>query len=61
MSQASSPSTGQLYGLVRVYRVWGLARSTVYGQRHESARPAARRGPLGPCTDDALGPISGAS
>ena len=54
MSQAPSPSTGQPYGLARVCRVWGIARSTVYWQRREPARPAARRGPLGPCADDAL-------
>lgn len=54
MSQATSPSSGQPYGLARVCRVWGLARSTVYWQRHEPTRPAARRGPLGPCADEAL-------
>jgi putative transposase len=54
MSQATSPSTGKPYGLARVCRMWGIARSTVYWQRHEHARPAARRGPLGPCADDAL-------
>jgi putative transposase len=54
MSQATSPSTGQPYGLARVCRVWGLARSTVYWQRHEPARAAIRRGPLGPCPDDEL-------
>jgi hypothetical protein len=26
MSQAPSPSTGTLYGLARVCRVWGVAR-----------------------------------
>ena len=54
MRQATSPSTGQLYGLARVCRVWGIARSTVYWQRHEHTRPAARRGPVGPCADDEL-------
>jgi hypothetical protein len=54
MSQATSPSTDKPYGLARVCRVWGIARSTIYGQRHERAMPAARRGPLGPCADDAL-------
>ena len=34
--------------------MWGIARSTVYWQRHERARPAARRGPLGPGADDEL-------
>jgi putative transposase len=54
MSQATSPSSGKPYGLARVCRVWGIARSTVYWQRHESARLGARRGPLGPCTDDEM-------
>src|ERR671938_141381 len=54
MSQATSPSTAKPYGLARVCRVWGIARSTIYWQRHECAKPAARRGPLGPCADDEL-------
>jgi putative transposase len=54
MSQATSPSTGKPYGLARVCRVWGIARSTVYWQRFERPRTAARRGPLGPCADDEL-------
>jgi putative transposase len=54
MSQATSPSTDKPYGLARVCCVWGLARSTVYWQRHASSAPRARRGPVGPCTDDAL-------
>ena len=54
MSQATSPSTDKPYGLARVCRGWGLARSTIYWQRHERARPATRRGPLGPCADDEL-------
>jgi putative transposase len=54
MRQATSPSSGKPYGLARVCRVWGIARSTVSWQRHESARLGARRGPLGSCTDTAL-------
>jgi putative transposase len=54
MSQASSPSTAQPYGLARVCRVWGVARSTLYWQRHASSAPGARRGPVGPCADDEL-------
>ena len=54
MSQAISPSTAQPYGLARVCRVWGIARSTVYWQRREPSPSGARRGPLGPCTDEDL-------
>ena len=54
MSQATSSSTGKLYGLARVWRVWGIARATLYWQRHTSSAPGARRGPLGPCADDEL-------
>ena len=54
MSQATSPSSGQSYGLARVCRVWGIARSTVYWQRGERSTPGTRRGPMGPCTDDDL-------
>ena len=46
MSQATSPSTGKPYGLARVCRVWGVARSTVYWQRHASCcawRPPGAR------------------
>lgn len=54
MSQAISPSTGKSYGLARVCRVWGVARSTLYWQRHPSSAPGTRRGPVGPCPDDEL-------
>src|SRR2546430_11013684 len=54
MSQATSPSTGQPYGLARVCRVWSVARSTVSWQRHERATHSAQRGHLGPCADDEL-------
>jgi hypothetical protein len=54
MSQATSPSTAKPYGLARVWRVWGIARSTVYWQRHERTWPPTRRGPLGPWADDEL-------
>src|SRR5262245_61431111 len=54
MSQATSPSTGHPYGLARVWRVWGVARSPVYWQRHASSAPGVRRGPMEPCADDEL-------
>ena len=52
MSQTTSPSGGKPYGLARVCRVWGVARSTVYRYR-EPPRPAAQRrpGPAGPMPD----------
>lgn len=54
MSQAASPSTGKPYGLARVCRVWGVARSSVYWYRHGSIEPGGRRGPVGPCRDGEL-------
>ena len=54
MSQATSASTGRRYGLARVCRIWGVARSTVYWQRQERTGMGTRPGPQGPCTDDAL-------
>ena len=54
MSQATSPSTGKPYGLARVCRVWDVARSTLYWQRHASSTPGTRRGPLGACADHEL-------
>lgn len=54
MSQAISPSSGKRYGLARVCRVWGIARSTLYWHRHAPTEPGTRRGPVGPCTDDEL-------
>jgi putative transposase len=58
MRQATSPSTGIRYGLARVCRVWGMARSTVYWRRRESRATGRRPGPLGACTDkDLVGQI----
>ena len=57
MSQTCSPSTQRRYGLARVCRVWGLARSTVYlhqAQRTGPAGPLQKRGPKPRWTDDAL-------
>ena len=57
MSRACSVSTHRQYGLQRGCQVWGLARSTVYAQRQSLAaapKTPGRRGPLGPCTDEAL-------
>lgn len=48
MSATVSASSGRIYGLERVCRVWELARSTVYARRARAAAPASpakRRGP----------------
>ena len=55
MSQATSPSAGTRYGMARVCRVWGIARSTLYWQRHEHVGTETRPGPRGPCTEEDLG------
>ena len=56
MSRAVSPSTGRPYGILRVTRLWGVARATVY--RHRRPPPAAigrrRPGPAGARPDDEL-------
>jgi transposase InsO family protein len=55
MSVQRSPSTGRVYGIARVSRLWRVARAAVY--RRRQGPPAAqpqRPGPLGPLPDDAL-------
>lgn len=42
MSGETSPSTGKLYGLERVCRLGGFARSTFYARRSRAAAAAAR-------------------
>ena len=57
MSTAISISTHRPYGLARVCRVWGVARSGVYRRRQAAeapARPRRRPGPQGPMPDAAL-------
>ena len=56
MSQATSPSTHQPYGIARVTRVWQVPRSTVYAQRDRRDRPTpwAKRGPKPPQSDAEL-------
>lgn len=53
MSQQTSPSTQQRYGIARVVREWGLPRSTVYAQRARRAQPARGRRGRRPALDDA--------
>ena len=54
MSRLVSPSTGQVYGLQRVTRVWGVSRATVYRHRRPAAVTRKRPGPLGAMADEAL-------
>jgi putative transposase len=60
LSRSASPSTGKRYGLQRVCRIFGLARSTAYYLKAREAvpvdqRPVPRkRGPVGAGTDEEL-------
>ena len=57
MSAVVSISAGRRYGVVRVCRVWGVARSGVYRRRRAAATPLAPRrrpGPAGPMDDAGL-------
>ena len=55
MSGGQSISARRAYGVHRVCRVWGRARSSVYVRRHATrARASRRRGPVGAATDEVL-------
>ena len=55
MSGAQSISARRAYGVHRVCRVWGRARSSVYARRHATrSRAPRRRGPVGAATDVVL-------
>ena len=57
MSQAVSPSSGKVYGLARVCRVWKIPRSSVYFKRGRvDSNPVGRgkRGPRTSITDQEL-------
>ena len=57
MSAVISTSTGRRYGIARVCRVWGAARSGVHRRRRAADVPPAPRrrpGPAGPMPDGAL-------
>ena len=55
MSGAQSTSARRAYGVQRVCRVWGRARSSVYVRRHATrSRASRRRGPVGAATDEVL-------
>ena len=42
MAAATSPATGQAYGVKRVCSIWGVARSSFYDARRQDARPPGR-------------------
>jgi putative transposase len=55
MSRQVSPSTNRPYGVLRVTRLWGTSRATVYRDlRSDAPRPRRRPGPVGPMPDQAL-------
>lgn len=55
MSRAASPSTGRIYGLARVCRIWNMAKSTYYWQKKNVTQTSKKRpGPRGPCHDPQL-------
>ena len=55
MSGAQSISARRAYGVQRVCRVWGRARSSVYVRQHAPRSCASRRrGPVGAATDKVL-------
>ena len=57
MSTVISISTRRRYGVVRLCRVWGVARAGVYRSRRAAVTPPAPRrrpGPQGPMPDAAL-------
>ncbi len=57
LSRSASPATGEQYGLQRVCRIFGMARSTAYYLKAREAVPperrpvAKKRGPVGAATD----------
>src|SRR5204862_282087 len=53
MSQQTSSSTHERYGIARVLQVWELPRSTFYAQRVRRAHPATGRRGRTPILDDA--------
>jgi putative transposase len=55
MSRQVSPSTAQVYGLLRVTRLWGVARATLYRHRRPTKVGERKRpGPLGAMADEDL-------
>ena len=58
MAAATSPATGEAYGVKRVCTIWGVARSSFYDARRQEVqppeRPAGRRGPKPALGDEDL-------
>jgi putative transposase len=55
MSRQVSPSTTQVYGLLRVTRLWGVSRATLYRHRRPTKVGERKRpGPLGAMADEDL-------
>jgi transposase InsO family protein len=55
MSRQVSPSTGKVYGLSRVTRLWGVARATLYRHRRPTKVVGRERpGPRGAMPDEDL-------
>ena len=56
MSTSKSPATEGIYGLQRVCRVLGIARSTIYSVRERRRRKSSnkKRGPASKISDELL-------
>ena len=55
MSRQVSPSTAQVYGLLRVTRLWGVSRATLYRHRRPTKVAERKRsGPRGGMADEDL-------
>jgi putative transposase len=55
MSRLVSPSTSRPYGILRVTRLWGRSRATLYRHRRPAPQRCRHRpGPFGPMLDEAL-------
>src|SRR3954449_12686248 len=55
MSRQVSPSTAQVHGLLRVTRLWGVSRATLYRHRRPTKVVERKRpGPLGAMADEDL-------
>src|SRR3954452_3852913 len=56
MSRQVSPSTAQVYGLLRVTRLWGVSRATLYRHRRRPTKEVERKRPgqLGAMADEDL-------